>query len=54
MLRNLGTVHHAAGAAGVADGEYRIPLVQVIAGNHLQMGIGVDCGIQAQPQQLVV
>ena len=38
----------------MADGEYRVPLVQIIAGNHLQMGIGVDCGVQTQPQQLVV
>ena len=38
----------------MADGEHRVPLVQIIAGDHLQMGIGVDRGVQTQPQQLVV
>ena len=38
----------------MADGEYCVPLVQIIAGDHLQMGVGVDCGVQSQPQQLVV
>lgn len=27
MLCGLGAVHHAAGAAGMADGEHRVPLV---------------------------
>lgn len=54
VLRDLGAVHHAAGAAGVADGKHRVPLIQIIAGDHLQMGIRIYRRVQAKPQQFMV